>query len=588
MGSGSMIRQPIVSVLGHVDHGKTTLLDRIRGTRVAAREPGAITQHIGATEVPLEVVMEVCGDLVKGRTFEVPGLLFIDTPGHHAFTTLRARGGALADLAILVIDVNEGLRPQAVESLRILKQYKTPFLVAANKIDRIPGWRRQPDQSFATSYGGQPEGTQESLDERLYSLVGRLYEHSFSAERYDRIEDFRKVVAIVPTSAKYGEGVPDLLLVLVGLAQRFLEEELRTEDGPGAGTILEVKEERGLGLTLDAILYRGVLKKGDTVVLGAPSGEPRITKVRALLKPKPLDEIRDPENRFDQVHKVRAAAGIKIAAPDLQGVAAGAPLRVVGEDLGEAKREVLEETRLEVELSEEGLIIKADALGSLEGLAYQMKEEGLAVRQAGLGPVTHRDIVEAATIQDPLKRAILAFNVPILQDAQEELATTAGVIVVEGDVVYRLIQDYQAWLDKKRAEMEAAKRKEVVHPGKILLLPDYVFRTSKPAIIGVRVLVGRIRVGVSLLREDGRIIGKIRSMRSGEQPLQEAITGSEVAVAMEGPTIGRQIQPGDVLYLDIPEGDVKPLEEGGLNPDELEVLEEVKAIKRKEDPFWGM
>lgn len=566
----------------------TTLLDRIRGTRVTAREPGAITQHIGATEVPLKVVTELCGDLVKGRTFEVPGLLFIDTPGHHAFTTLRARGGALADLAILVVDINEGLKPQTVESLQILKRYRTPFVVAANKIDRIPGWRRHPDEAFISSYQEQSKGARDGLDEMLYSMVGHLFEHSFSAERYDRIEDFRKAVAIVPTSAKYGEGVPDLLLVLIGLAQRFLEEELRTEEGPGEGTILEVKEERGLGLTLDAILYRGVLKKGATVVLGTHSGEPRVTRVRALLKPKPLDEIRDPENLFDRVDVVKAAAGIKIAASNLQGVAPGAPLRVVEEDLEEAKKQVVEETRLEVELSEDGVIIKADALGSLEGLAYQLNEEGLTVRQAGLGPVSHRDIVEAATIQNPLRRAILAFNVPILQDAQQELKGHLDVEVIEGDVVYRLIQDYQAWTEEKRSEMEVAQRRDIVYPGKILLLPDYVFRTSKPAIIGVRVLAGRIKTGRSLLRDDGRIVGNIRSIRSGEQPLPEASTGSEVAVAMEGPTIGRQINPGDVLYLDIPEGDVKALEKFGLNQDELEVLEAVKAIKRKEDPFWGM
>lgn len=566
----------------------TTLLDRIRGTRVAAREPGAITQHIGATEVPLEVITQVCGDLVEGRTFKVPGLLFIDTPGHHAFTTLRARGGALADLAILAIDINEGLRPQAVESLRILKRYRTPFVVAANKIDLVPGWRKQSNAAFLASFDKQPSSARSVLDERLYSLVGRLFEHSFPTERYDRIEDFRKTVAIVPTSAKYGEGIPDLLLVLIGLAQRFLEEELRVEEGPGAGTILEVKEERGLGLTLDAILYRGVLKKGDTVVLGTPTGEPRITKIRALLKPKPLDEIRDPENRFDQVDIVRAAAGIKIVAPGLEGVAAGAPLRIAGENLEEAKRQVLEETKLEVELSEDGLIIKADALGSLEGLAYQMKEEGLGVRMAGLGPVSRRDVVEADTIQDPVKRVILAFNVSVLQDAREELRRSPDVEVFEGNVVYKLIEDYQAWVEERRREIEAERRREVVYPGKILLLPEYVFRTSKPAIVGVRVLAGRIRIGQSLLRDDGRIIGRIRSMRSGEQSLREALVGSEIAVAIEGPTVGRQINSEDVLYVDIPESHVKRLEESGLNQDEVEVLEAVKAIKRKEDPFWGM
>ena len=582
-----MIRQPIVSVLGHVDHGKTTILDRIRGTRVAAREPGAITQHIGATEVPLDVILKVCGDLVKGRSFEIPGLLFIDTPGHHAFSTLRARGGALADLAILVIDINEGLRPQTVESMRILKQYKTPFVVAANKVDLLPGWRRHPNAPFLDSYANQPESVQELLDERFYNLVGRLYEQGFSADRYDKIEDFQEVVAVVPTSAKYGEGIPDLLLVLVGLAQRFLEGELRLEGGLGEGTILEVKEERGLGVTLDAILYKGSIKRGDTVVLGTAGGEPRVTKVKALLKPRPLDEIRDPENRFDSVAEVGAAAGIKIAAADVEGVVAGAPLRVAGPDLTAATAAVKEETRLEVELSDEGLIAKADALGSLEGLAFQLKEEDLQVRQVGLGPVARREIVEAATAQDPLKRAILAFNVPILPEAKAELVKQPDVRVFEDDVVYRLIEGYQAWAEDRRVELETERRKEVVHPGKVLLLPDYVFRVSKPAIVGVRVLAGRIRVGQSLLREDGRIVGRIRSIRSKEISLQEVGPGSEVAVAIEGPTVGRQIKSEDVLYVDVPEAHVRPLEASDLKHDDREVLESVKAIKRKEDPFWG-
>lgn len=583
-----MIRQPIVGVLGHVDHGKTTLLDRIRGTTVAAREPGAITQHIGATEVPLEVIRQVCGDLVKGRTFRVPGLLFIDTPGHYAFTTLRARGGALADLAILVVDLNEGPRPQTVESLRILRRYKTPFVVAANKVDRIPGWRRHPDAPFLASYGNQPEGARRTLDERLYDLVGRIYEQGFSGNRYDQIEDFTQTVAIVPVSAKYGVGIADLLLVLVGLAQRFLEEELRTEEGPGAGTVLEVKEERGLGTTLDAILYRGTLRVGDTVVLGTPTGEPKVTKVRALLKPKPLDEIRDPENRFDRVDAVTAAAGIKVVATDVEGVVAGGPLRVVADRLEEALVQVREETRLEVELTEDGLLAKADALGSLEGLAFQMKEEGLGVRKADLGPVSRRDVIEAATIQDPLKQVILAFNVPVLPDGREELKRHEDVRVFEGNVVYKLIEDYQEWSLQRQRDLEAARRKEVAYPGKLLFLPEYVFRVSKPAIVGVRVLAGRVRVGQGLLREDGRVVGRVRSMRRKEQSLPEVQAGDEVAVAIEGPTVGRQINPGDVLYVDIPEAHVRVLEGAGLSGDEREALETVKAIKRKEDPFWGM
>ncbi len=582
-----MIRQPIVSVLGHVDHGKTTLLDSIRGTRVAAREPGAITQHIGATEVPMKAIVRVCGDLVKGKTFSVPGLLFIDTPGHHAFTTLRARGGSLADLAILVVDITEGFKPQTVESLNILRRYKTPFVVAANKIDLIPGWRKHPGQPFIRSFKEQPDHTQGELEERLYDLVGRLFELGFSADRYDRVADFTKNVAIVPTSAKEGEGVPDLLLVLVGLAQRFLGEELRTEEGPAEGTILEVKEEKGFGLTLDAIIYRGVLRRGDTVVVGT-SENPRVTKVKALLKPKPLDEIRDPENRFDSVSEVTAAAGIKVAAGDLEGVVAGAPIRGVAGNVQEVMVQVVEESRVKVATDEEGIMIKADAIGSLEGLAAELRDAGVKVKFARLGPVARRDVIDAATTPDPLARAILAFNVPILPDAETELAMHEDVKVLQGDIIYRLIDDHDAWVQERRQALEEASRRQIVYPGKLLVLEGHVFRVSKPAIVGVRILAGRLRVGRELLREDGRVVGRVRSLRTGEKALPEGRAGQEIAVGIDGATVGRQFGAGDVLYVDVPEAHVKELEKADLTVEEREALETVKAVKRRSDTFWGM
>ena len=204
------IRQPVVSVLGHVDHGKTKLLDRIRGTSVQAREAGAITQHIGATEVPIEHIYEVCSQLIGKKKFDVPGLLFIDTPGHHSFVTLRARGGSLADLAVLVIDIREGLMPQTIESIHILRQYKTPFVIALNKIDTIQGWICEEGRPFIMSEKVQQEHTLEAFNERLYAIMAQLAEEGISSDRYDRIDDFTKAVALVPISAKEGEGLPDL------------------------------------------------------------------------------------------------------------------------------------------------------------------------------------------------------------------------------------------------------------------------------------------------------------------------------------------------------------------------------------------
>ncbi|MCK4457119.1 MAG: translation initiation factor IF-2 [Thermoplasmata archaeon] len=581
-----MIRQPIVSVLGHVDHGKTALLDSIRGSNVAAREPGAITQHIGATEVPSDTITDVCGDLMEGRELEVPGLLFIDTPGHHSFVTLRARGGALADLAVLVIDINEGIMPQTVESLSILKRFKTPFLVAANKIDRVAGWRKKTSVSFREMISDQPESYVEYFDQKFYELVGQLYQQGFDSEMFDKIEDFTTVVAVVPTSGKFAVGIQEVLLMLVGLAQRFLTPRLKTVSGPAKGTILEVKEERGLGPTIDTIIYDGVIRKGDTIVLGGTE-EPLVTRARTLLKPKPLDEIRDPRERFDSVDEVYAAAGIKISGSGLESAIAGSPLRVSGEDVEEAKKEVIQETKIEVETEDTGILVKADAIGSLEAISFELRNAKIPVKMAEVGDVSKRDVVSAATVADPLKRVIFAFNVDVLPDAKEELVRT-DVKLLEGNIIYGILEDYQAWAEEMQLELERRRLRTITHPGKILLLEDHIFRASKPAIVGVRVLAGRIRQGVGLLRDDGRVIGKIKSLRSGEDSLKEAIAGSEVAMAVDGVTVGRQMSPGDVLYVDIPESAAKKLDSVDLNPDEKEVLERVKEIKREEDPFWGM
>jgi len=584
----SYIRQPIVSVLGHVDHGKTTLLDYIRGSTVALREAGAITQHIGATEVPIDVIRELCGELLKGKEFTLPGLLFIDTPGHHAFTTLRKRGGSIADLAILIVDINEGFKPQTYESLMILKQYKTPFIVAVNKIDTITGWRRE-EGTLPERLSKQNDLARSIFEEKIYEIIGTLSEQGFSSDLYTNIRDFSRNVAIIPISAKTGEGIPELLMVLVGLAQRFLEKHLTIEKGPAKGTVLEVKEERGLGTTIDVIIYSGTLRSTDTIAVGTRE-EPVITKIKALLKPKPLDEIRDPREKFESVEEVHAACGIKISAPDLEDVIPGSPLRVVTqENKNEVIREIKEQTELHIDLDDEGAVVKADTIGSLEAIVKEAKSRNIKIRKAEVGNVSKRDIVDASATNDPLQRIVLAFNVKILPEAEEEMRNQ-DVTVIKEDVIYTLMERYEEWVYKKKEEIERAKKEAIPRPGMIKFLPEYVFRVSKPAIIGVRVLAGRIKPGMKLMKDDGRVIGTIRSIQSERKSLDEAIQGQEVAVSIEGPTVGRQIKGGDILYTDLPESVVKKLKEmGDLTYDEKEVLDKIIEIKRKTvDRFWGL
>ena len=455
MPEPKVTRSPIVVVVGHVDHGKTSLLDKIRQGSVAAREAGGITQHVGATEVPIAYIEKSCGKLLKafGLKFTVPGLLFIDTPGHEAFTNLRQRGGSVADIAILVIDVNQGVQPQTKESIQILKTYKVPFLVAANKIDMVAGWRPVADATFSETIQQQNVPTQEQLDKKVYELVGQLYEQGFEAERFDRISDFTKQVVIVPVSARTGEGVPELLSFIVGLSQRFLGTKIATEaKGPGRGSILEVKEERGLGPTVDVVLYNGTLKKGDSIVFGTLDGA-KVAKVKALLKPKPLEEIRDPRERFDYVDSVTAASGVKIAAPGIEAAIAGSPLLVTVGDEAELKAAIEKELKtVLIETESTGIILKADALGSLEAITKMLGDKGIPVRRASIGHVIHRDIIEADAVrkQDRYLGLLMAFNVQVPDELRQE-AKKIGLTVIDDKVIYSLLDRYTTWR-KEEAE----------------------------------------------------------------------------------------------------------------------------------------
>lgn len=591
MAKQQAIRTPIVCVLGHVDHGKTSLLDRIRGSSVVKTEVGAITQHVGATLVPIDAIRAMSGAMEKMPT-SIPGLLFIDTPGHHAFTTLRARGGALADMAIVVIDINEGFQPQTVEALQILRNYKTPFVVAATKIDRLHGWRPNRDQQFLASFSKQNDRVKELVETKVYDLVGKLSDLGFSAERFDRVTDFRRNLAIVPVSAHTGEGIAELLMVMIGLAQRYMEDDLALRvEGPGAGTVLEVKEERGLGITLDVILYDGTLSVGDDIAVASNDGV-LTTKVRVLLKPRPLKEILV-EDRFLRVKSVTAAAGIKVSAPNLEGVIAGSPLQVVKGDPAETVERIRREMEeIHVKLSPDGLIIKADTIGALEAICKELEEKSIGVMRAGVGPVSRHDLVETGTIKDQAYRVLLSFNTPILPDAAEMIKDPAWshVRVIEGKVIYQLVDKYVTWRDELTRKADQQRFEQVVMPAKLRILPDCVFRQSNPAVVGVRVLGGTLRTDVNLVTLDGRKAGHLKSMQHNQENIREAEAGKEVAISIEGATVGRQIDVNLDLYVDIPERHVKVLEKemvAHLPISTQEILNEFTSMKRKAEPFWG-
>ena len=580
-----MIRQPIIVVMGHVDHGKTSLLDKIRNTAIANKEAGGITQHIGASEVPIDVIKKICKSILSSFKINItiPGLLFIDTPGHEAFTNLRKRGGSVADLAVLVVDITKNFEPQTYEAIEILRQYKTPFIVAANKIDLITGWRPNNNESFVETIAKQQPNVVSELDNRIYEIIGKLSELGFNSERFDRVKDFQREVLIIPVSAKTGEGIPELLLYATGLAQRFLEKRISIEvNGPGKGSIIEKKEEKGLGTTIDVILYDGTLKVNDTIAFATSTGI-GLSKIKALLKPKPLQELRESSSKFYYVDSVSAASGVKISGTGLDDALPGS--LVLSTDYPNYENEIKAEIADLFATERKGIILKADSIGTIEAVSKLLAGIGVSISKKGLGNVTKRDVLDAYAMRaiDPYSAVVLSFGVKIDEDALREAEAT-DITIINENVIYKIIDEYKEWLENERKKARESAEKSLIFPGMVKVIPNTCFRVSHPAIFGIEVLAGKIRPSYLLMNKNGNIIGRIREVQDNGITLQEAKKGDKVAISIDDITFGRQVKEEDILYTHVNDESERLLRQKFsdlLNNEERELLNAISEIKQK-------
>ena len=590
------LRQPVVVVLGHVDSGKTSLLDRIRGTAVQSREVGGITQHIGASYFPIETIKEITGklfDKLSKSENPVPGLLVIDTPGHEVFANLRMRGGSAADIAIVVVDVNKGLEAQTIESLDILKNKKVPFVIALNKIDQISGWKKNNSILIAEQLKIQDPTILSYLDEKVYNVVGALSRIGFSSEAFWRVKDFTKELAIVPVSAVTGTGVPELLAVLVGLTQQYMSKRLERHETETKGIVLEVNDEVGLGPSANIILLDGTLKLGDRIVVGKRDSVTS-TKIKALLLPKPLDEMRDPRDKFRHVDTVIAAAGLKITSPDLDGVLAGSPLYVVNNPEDEERLKSNIETEIKsaiIQTESNGIILRCDTIGSIEAITELLKKENIPVRSADLGNITRRDILSASAVRekDRYLGVVLGFNVKVLEEAEKE-AYERRIKIFNEKIIYNLVRSYSEWVTYERVHEDSIIFNEIPPICKFQFLKGYVFRRNNPAVFGAEILIGKLKQKISVMNEKGKKIGVIHQIQNEGKNLEVADKGTQVALSIREPTVGRQINEGDIFYTDLNSKEAKSLLErfsNRLNEEEQEVFNFILSKKREINPAFG-
>jgi translation initiation factor 5B len=591
-----MIRSPIIVVLGHVGAGKTSLLDKIRNTSYAKKEAGEMTQHIGATEVSIDIIKEISKPLLNMFKFDlkIPSLLFIDTPGHEVFSNLRKRGGSVSDLAIIVVDILDGFQKQTYEAIEICKQLKVPFLIALNKIDKIDGWKSYENKPFLESIKYQDQKVINKLEEYTYNIVAKLYELGFDSDRYDRIKDFRRQVAIVPVSSKTGEGIPDLLLLIAGLSQRYLEEKLRINvEGNGVGVILEVKEEKGLGSVIDIILYDGKIKKGDKIAFLSRDGI-KTTKVKLILKPVPLTDIRFAgRNKFKEIDMAYAASGIRISADGLDNALPGSTVYVYNDE--KELKEIEKKLKKDIEniifqTDKEGIIVKADTLGSLEVLVKMLKDRNIPIKKADIGDINKEDVNIALSMKEkyPQYSVIVGFNIGINKN-DEEYVKSSNINLIISNVIYDLIEKIEKYINDIKYNKEKIL-KELPPVGKIRILKGNIFRRSNPAIVGIEVLGGEIRKDVYLINLNGKIIGKILAIQKEKKNMDVAIKNDKVAISIDDAIVGRNIFEDDILYTFISENDYRKFKENKdlLSDEQKEILKEIAGIMRKENPAWGL
>jgi len=557
------LRSPICVVLGHVDTGKTKLLDKIRQTNVQDGEAGGITQQIGATYFPMESIKIKTAKLNNdGFEYKVPGLLVIDTPGHESFTNLRSRGSSLCNIAVLVVDIMHGLEPQTLESIGLLRQRKTPFVVALNKIDRIYGWKAIPDAPIQETLAQQPKHVIQEFEERVQQTIVAFNEQGLNATLSYENKNFSKYVSLCPTSAHTGEGIPDLLRLLVKLTQERMTNDLMYLSELEC-TVLEVKVIEGLGTTIDVILSNGKLHEGDRIVLCGLNG-PIATNIRALLTPQPMRELRV-KSAYIHHKEVKAALGVKICAPDLEKAIAGSRLLVVqpGDDEEDLLDEVmsdLQNLQSAIDKSGKGVCVQASTLGSLEALLEFLRESKIPVSGINIGPVHKKDIIRASIMLEsqPEYAQILAFDVKVDKEAQD-LADEMGVKIFKADIIYHLFDQFTKYMEEVTETRRRDQAPSAVFPCKLKIVPGCVFNKRNPIVIGVDVLEGQLRIGTPLcvVNAENQIvsIGKVIGIELNHKAKEVVRKGDPaVAIKIESPVyetpkmVGRHFFEKDLLY----------------------------------------
>lgn len=545
-------REPICTVVGNVDCGKTSLLDLLRNSNVQINESGNITQRIGVTNYSYESMVKTIGETTK--SIDIPGIMFIDTPGHQCFANQRSCGVGVSDLAILLVDVFKGVEKQTLECIQLLKDTKTPFMIVVNKIDRIYEWKSDNLKTFKslkTVFKEQRKDIIKTLDDHINKIIVQFAVNGLNAIAYYNNKNPKEFISIVPMSAKTGDGIPDMLLVLNTLSNRFLRKKLIINRDQNRGFMIEKIKNDKFGNVITTILTDGKIKVGDDVTFVDSHNKICNTRVKHIYIPKNDKEVKD-KFVLNRIESVDASKSVIIKTADDINIKNGSRFYLYENDEERDKCNKLLEDELEEEEEFEfetpGIFINTPTLSMAHALYSFLKSEGHVVEGINVGPVKKSHIIKAGAHQDRLKvnktnlnsvdeeiynsryGIILSFDADVSKE-MKTYASTVNVTILEDSIIYKLVEKFKKHIDN------IAKRIKERHPSiqpkcKLEILKQHIFTKKNPIIIGVKV-IDKILVKGMILKTKNIVLGEVVSIQKDNKALDEAKANNEVCIKIE-------------------------------------------------------
>jgi translation initiation factor 5B len=561
-------KSPVVSFMGHVDAGKTSLMDCIRGTKIQQGEAGGITQSIGSSFVPIEHIREVTKN-IKGKfsvEHNIPGVLIVDTPGHSAFSSMRDRGSSLCDLAILVIDINKGIQPQTEESIKMLKEKNVPFVIAATKIDMIYGWKKTSEVNLRKVLKEQEESTTQVMQSMMEDLKYEFSKLDIDAVFYFNNKTPNKTYSIVPISTQTNEGLSDLLSLLVYISQNWMSKKITYKDTLDA-TIMESILDTKLGWVLDVILSNGTLNVGDKITVTTQDGV-KISSVRNILTPPQLTQDRTKVS-WTNNSSIKASQGIRIIGSNLENCIAGSSIFKIENN----EFEIIEKAKQEFdkfwksfEWDSKGVCLVAPTIGELDAAYNLLKLEQIPIAKGEISNFTKKvaDRYFSLTEEEQLKENKIIFyfhSKPITgkqEDEYSSLCKDLGLTFLHNMVIYQLIDQYKETKKKflEERKKENSEKGKAIFPCELQILKDHVYMKggNDDLLFGIKVRAGRLLKGTPIISEKKVKLGKVTSIQKNHKEVTEAKLRDEVCIRIKNESnvsFGRQLASSDKLISEL-------------------------------------